>query len=323
MTRKTNKLLQNSYELPNNVIDTVPTPIVTVRTITYNHAPYIRECIESILMQKTNFPFEYIIGEDFSSDGTREIVFEYAKRFPDKIRVITADQNFGMMANVRRCALAARGKYIALCEGDDYWTDPYKLQKQVDVLEQNPDVVITYHDSVVIDSIGNIIAKSKLPINRRENFSKDELKTGIWILTQTMCFRNLVKEYPKGFFKVLNGDTFLISFLGNYGRGLFIENINPSYYRINESGVWSMKTNIERKLKSLSTTIELLKFYKTKNDKKFIDYFTQRTKKTILSLLECKLTFKQKKYSIAIVFSIIRYLKIKDSLFYLRMIILN
>ena len=134
------KRVNDSYELENSVLKgSLTKPLVTVRTSTYQHGPYIKQCIEGVLMQKTNFAFEFIIGEDFSTDGTREIVFEYAKKYPDIIRVFTADYNVGSKANGRRCINAARGKYMALCEGDDYWIDPLKLQKQVDFLEKNKD----------------------------------------------------------------------------------------------------------------------------------------------------------------------------------------
>ena len=118
-TEEIEKRVCDSYILPNQVVKSIPEPVVTVRTITYQQASYIEQCIQGVLMQKTNFPFEYIIGEDFSTDGTREIVFEYAEKYPEKIRVITADYNVGN-ANSRRCNRISRGKYIALCEGDDY-----------------------------------------------------------------------------------------------------------------------------------------------------------------------------------------------------------
>lgn len=131
-----------TYELPNNVLTKVPEPLVSIRTSTYNHEKYIRQCIEGILMQKTDFPFEYIIGEDCSTDGTMAIVREYAQKYPDVIRVVTDDVNVGMRANGLRCIERCRGKYMAICEGDDWWTDPYKLQKQVDFLESHPDHVM-------------------------------------------------------------------------------------------------------------------------------------------------------------------------------------
>lgn len=131
-----------TYELPNNVLTKVPEPLVSIRTSTYNHEKYIRQCIEGILMQKTDFPFEYIIGEDCSTDGTMAIVREYAQKYPDVIRVVTDDVNVGMRANGLRCIERCRGKYMAICEGDDWWTDPHKLQKQVDFLESHPDYLM-------------------------------------------------------------------------------------------------------------------------------------------------------------------------------------
>lgn len=112
-------------------------PLVSVSMITYNHAPFIAQAIEGVLQQKANFPFELVIGEDCSTDGTREIVFEYQKKYSAIIRVITSDENVGMMKNGYRTLMACQGKYIAFCEGDDYWHHPMKLQKQVDYLENH------------------------------------------------------------------------------------------------------------------------------------------------------------------------------------------
>lgn len=126
-------------------------PLVSVRTITYNHEKYITQCLESILMQRTNFPFEIVIGEDCSTDRTRGIVMEYEKKYPDKIRVITSEQNVGPARNTRRVQQACRGKYHAFCEGDDYWIDPLKLQKQVDLMEAHPDITLCFHNALIVN----------------------------------------------------------------------------------------------------------------------------------------------------------------------------
>ena len=120
-------------------------PLVSIVTITYNHEPYIRKCIEGVLMQKVNFPIEFIIAEDCSADRTLAICKEYAEKYPDLIKLITTENNVGAIANERRAMKAAKAKYIAFCEGDDYWTDPLKLQKQVDFLEKNPEYSVTFH----------------------------------------------------------------------------------------------------------------------------------------------------------------------------------
>jgi len=137
--------LQQEYGGTDKPINKIE-PLVSVVTTTYQHAPYIRQCLDSILMQETDFPFELIIGEDGSTDGTREICIEYADRYPDKIRLFLRDRNLTqyytsdgrvIRFNGHFARAAARGKYIALCEGDDYWIDKTKLQKQVEFLVQN------------------------------------------------------------------------------------------------------------------------------------------------------------------------------------------
>lgn len=238
-TEEIEKRIKDSYELPNWVLEAVPDPMVTVRTSTYNHAHYIRQCIEGVLMQQTTFPFEFIIGEDFSTDGTREIVLEYAKQYPKKIRVMTADYNVGMKANGFRCIRASRGKYIALCEGDDYWTDPLKLQKQVDFMEENSDYVSCYHDAMIVDDKGNIVKASKLPDKFKKDFSSEEISKGAWILTLTHCFRNVLKDIPHEFAHIYNGDTFYHSLLGNFGKGKYMADIEPAVYRLHSGSIWS------------------------------------------------------------------------------------
>lgn len=119
-------------------------PLVSVLMITYNHAQYIRKSIECVLAQRTRFPYELVIGEDFSKDGTRDIVFEYQRKYPNIIRVITSDRNVGLTENAKRTRKACRGKYIAFCEGDDYWHHPDKLQMQADLLERCPECGLVY-----------------------------------------------------------------------------------------------------------------------------------------------------------------------------------
>lgn len=120
-------------------------PLLSIVTITYNHELFIAKTIEGVLMQQVNFPMEFIIAEDCSTDNTKKIVLDYANLYPELIKVITSENNVGAVANERRAMLAARGKYIAFCEGDDYWTDPLKLQKQVDFLETHPEYCVCFH----------------------------------------------------------------------------------------------------------------------------------------------------------------------------------
>jgi len=121
-------------------------PLVSVKMITYNHAPFIARAIQGVLQQRTTFPFELVIGEDCSSDGTREIALGYQKRHPGVVRVITSERNVGMKRNGLRTLEACRGRYIAFCEGDDYWHHPGKLQLQADYLEEHRDCGLVFTD---------------------------------------------------------------------------------------------------------------------------------------------------------------------------------
>lgn len=121
-------------------------PLVSVHMITYNQVSYIAKAIESVLAQKTDFLFELVIGEDCSTDGTAELVFDYKKKHPKIINVVTSDSNVGMVNNVYRTAFKCRGKYIAFCEGDDYWHRSDKLQKQLECLEKNPNCGLVCSD---------------------------------------------------------------------------------------------------------------------------------------------------------------------------------
>jgi glycosyltransferase involved in cell wall biosynthesis len=122
-------------------------PLVSVHMVTYNQQPYIAQAIEGALRQQTDFLFEIVIGEDCSTDGTREIVCAYQKQYPEIIRLIAADRNAGSCANSRKVHAACQAKYIAYCDGDDFWHHPQKLQMQVDFLEKHPDFGLVHTDA--------------------------------------------------------------------------------------------------------------------------------------------------------------------------------
>ena len=124
---------------------------VSVFMMTYNHETFIGQAIESVLAQETPFDWELVVGEDCSTDGTRAVVQEYCARFPDKIRLLPGDRRIGQMPNFARTIKACRGEYIAKLEGDDYWTDPKKMEKQVQFLDAHPDTVLHYMNAVAFD----------------------------------------------------------------------------------------------------------------------------------------------------------------------------
>lgn len=196
-------------------------PLLSVVTITYNHEPYIAKCIEGVLMQKVNFPMEFIIAEDCSTDGTRAICEEYAAKYPELIRLITSETNIGYNPNELRAMKAAKGKYIAYCEGDDYWTDPLKLQKQVDFLESHSDYSVCFHrcrhwnvdtDAYHDDACGNLF------INGAEGVEVSlDMFFGKWI-TQPLSM----------VFRTANFDTSL------YGKYKYYRDMHQIYHLLKE-----------------------------------------------------------------------------------------
>lgn len=169
-------------------------PLISVVVITYNHEKYISEAILSIINQNCSYKFEIIIGEDCSTDNTRKIVSDYALKFPEKIKLQLSLNNIGAVQNEYKCIQLAKGKYIAFCEGDDYWTDAFKLQKQIDFLEANPDYGLVHGD---VNHYYENTGKTEFGVNKLDNIKipvgfvfHELLKPNpLFIKTATSCFR--------------------------------------------------------------------------------------------------------------------------------------
>jgi len=227
-------------------------PLVSICVQTYQHVDFISECLDSILKQQTDFPFEIILGEDESTDGTGLICEGYANKFSDKIRFFSHKRKnnilikgkpsgrFNMMYNL----YSSNGKYIALCEGDDYWVDPLKLQKQVDALESNPCLIACHHwqkyailnDSDYIEvnaPIKNQGYYPKLITSVEKIFSND-----MRVKSRTIMFRNIRDQifFPRWMNKVAFGDVPLTFLLGKHGDFGFI-NEPMAVYRQTGKGV--------------------------------------------------------------------------------------
>lgn len=248
-------------------------PLVSVTMITYNHAPFIARAIEGVLQQKTNFPFELIIGEDCSTDGSREIVFEYQKKHPDIIRVITSDKNVGAIKNGTRTMKAGRGKYIAFCEGDDYWQSPHKLQKQVDYLEDHPECGLVYssYDVYHVGSQKKIHDYIKyrnwqMPDNPSIfDFLCNKNEIGYGILTCTVMLRRTLYEqivesdpylHQNDFF--LMGDTQLWAEISTLSNLHYIQESLATYNITNESATRSK--DVKKRLRFERSQAELMMY---------------------------------------------------------------
>lgn len=176
--------------------------MVSISCITYNHAPYIRQCLDGFLMQKTNFNFEVLIHDDASIDGTTEIIKEYETRYPDIIKPMYEEEN--QWVKGRRGSKVfnfprAKGKYIAMCEGDDYWIDPLKLQKQVDFLENNPNCQLLTHGAKLIEASTSRLLKNHVISSKVSYFSIKDAILGYGHKTCTMTFmfrRGIVENLP-------------------------------------------------------------------------------------------------------------------------------
>lgn len=245
---------------------------LSVFVVTYNQEKYIRQCLDSILMQKVDFDYEVVIGEDHGTDGTRVICEEYAEKYP-QVRLLPLMERLGIAGNWKRVLNECSGDYIAMCEGDDYWTDPLKLQKQTDFLESDNEkkYVLAFHDATIIDENGLVVESSKEKNNCSDR-SMNDLKCAKHPSTQTVMFRReflsevllLMRNYHLN-----SNDTVLFSILGKYGAGKYISDIKNSVWRIHKKSAWGGANLTDRLVCSFETFrylanihIELNEYYK-------------------------------------------------------------
>lgn len=225
---------------------------VSIFILTYNQEQYIAQTIESILNQETTFPIQLVIGEDRSSDKTRAICEEFVRSYGDKIKLLPSPQkNMGLISNYMRTIKECDGKYIAICDGDDYWTDSLKLQKQVDFLEQNQEYNIVHTNLKLLLTDGSF----EEVLHHKKNYSLStfaDLIENNTIYSVTAMFRNIQKydALPSWILKYPYGDlpTYLWT-LKNEGKIYCLEDIT-AVYRLN-IGVASKLVNQKEIVKSI------------------------------------------------------------------------
>lgn len=207
-------------------------PLVSISVITYNQEQYIIETLDSIVSQKANFAFEIVVGDDCSTDKTREICLRYKNKYPDLIRLRLPERNLGSITNWTENIKACQGKYIALCEGDDYWTDPYKLQKQVDFLENNADHAMVGHaaqtlrDGVFEDCVLDCTSLT----------TEDILLQDWGLMTASLMFRKDAFIIPDWYYKIKNGDFGLQLLVSLNGKIGYLKDI-MCVYRLHAGGI--------------------------------------------------------------------------------------
>lgn len=209
----------------NNILVSVFCPV-------FNHVDYIRDCLDGFVMQKTKFEFEVIVQDDASTDGSQEIILEYSEKYNFIIPRFHNENIFSKGVNINEYFFEnAKGEYFAVCEGDDYWIDPFKLQKQVDFLENNPEIKI--HSGLAKTSNNRVIGKSQKPYYSRQDFY-----TRNYIVTCAVLFRN-EKIQTQKYKNIIFGDwlNYILLIKDSEENTVFVSDELFSFYRVHDKGV--------------------------------------------------------------------------------------
>lgn len=232
---------------------TSDSPKVSVRLTCYNQEKYIAQALESVLMQKTDFEFEVVIGDDFSTDGTSRIIREYEQKHPQVIRILKREkgdryhqlrQKYGRLYNYVDTLYNCRGSYVAHLDGDDYWSSPEKLQRQADFLDANPDLAECFHNvECLYENAENAGRPVSAPKVKKQRYTLDDLLRGNFICHSSVMFRRgLFGRYPEPFLRMYPADWPLHILNAQYGDIGHIDQV-MGVYRIHGGGVWSHGRN--------------------------------------------------------------------------------
>lgn len=283
----------------------IPQPLmVTIRCCTFNHEPYIRDCLEGFVMQKTNFRFEAIVHDDASTDGTAAIIKEYAEKYPDIIKPIFETENqyskhdgsLGRIMNEH-----THGKYVAYCEGDDYWIDPLKLQKQVDFLETHPDYSMCWTDAYQ-ETNGEKVPYKRYPKDQQSPIRDIIEEGGLWIPTASTLYRKEV---------ICNFPTDIYCF--DYTMQVYASILGKTYYFAEQTCVYrymsigSWTSNIARQSRSeikkrLAKEKKINEYFNRYSNYKYKEYFERWAGKLLFNLAYYSKDFKSAQ----------EYLKLRD-----------
>ncbi|WP_075593929.1 glycosyltransferase family 2 protein [Pseudoalteromonas sp. PAB 2.2] len=257
---------------------------VTICCIVFNHFDFVEEAIKSFLMQETDFPFEIIIHDDASTDASATVIEKYVKLYPNLIKPIYQSENI-YSKGIKPLSIIfsqAKGDYFAICEGDDYWLDKNKIQKQYDYMSENLECSVSYHRSLLIEN-GELTDKYSLNNKCYKDFDQIDLLKGRGrISTQTAMLRSNIKHLPEEYSMVTNEDSFLFVLCGEFGVGKFLEEIGPSAYRLHNGGIWSNKKSSMKSIKAAESYYWIAKYYERVGKKHFSSFFLFKSIKTIL-----------------------------------------
>lgn len=238
-------------------------PVVSVCMLTFNHKEYVGEAMASVLAQRTQFSFELVVGDDCSDDGTRDIVLACYKEHKDKMRVLLSTENLGKYTgsgriNFIRNLKACKGKYVALLEGDDYWSDPLKLQKQVDVMEADAESLICFHSVVEKRTAQDAIYR---PAVIKERYTADDLFEENFMRTCSVMYRNVLSgELPPWFGDMPMGDWPLHLLHAVKGGIRYIDE-PMACYRVHDAGIWSSSGYVRNVQKSIEASMIFMQVF--------------------------------------------------------------
>ncbi len=217
-------------------------PLLSVCLITYNHVSFIRQAIEGVIMQKVDFKWELIIADDCSTDGTREVLLEYQRQYPEEVRLLLQGKNVGPAKNWFDLMAKPLGKYIAYFEGDDYWSDQYKLQKQIDFLETHPAYVGCFHNAeerYIDEDYKASYLYCSIPMAK--NISFLELSYGNLIPTCSAVYRsNLFGDFPEWLYKLKMGDWPLNLLNAQFGDFWYMPQV-MGVHRLHSKSTWMLQ----------------------------------------------------------------------------------
>jgi glycosyltransferase involved in cell wall biosynthesis len=261
--------------------------MVSIKCLAYNHAPYIRQALEGFVMQKTNFRFEAIVHDDASTDGTADIIREYAEKYPEIIKPIYEKENQYSkgVGSIRRITnFVIRGKYVALCEGDDYWINPNKLQMQVDFMEAHPDYSLVFTNNLALCPNGKMSIRHTNKGDCDVPIKDVILKDGSFIATASICCRgDIYMHLPKEVRSQYVGDFPLQIYLAHVGKVRYFNDIMVVYRAFRE-GSWTAthclnpsldvrKKRAENELKLVRDMDVVTNYKHTKIFKKYLNNF--------------------------------------------------
>lgn len=219
--------------------------------VTYNHEEFIAKAIESALMQRTNFDYEIVIGEDCSTDKTRNIIIDFENKYPDKFRLLLNEKNLGGHRNFAQTLQACKGKYVAILEGDDYWTSDQKLQRQVEFLDKHPECAMCFHNVTEVYKDGSREPHSFFQSVEKELFTVEDLLRGNFIPTpSTMFRRGLFVEFPEWYYLAKMGDWPLHILNAMHGKIGYMNKVMAVHLN-HQDGIWFRRDWLEQNKASI------------------------------------------------------------------------